>query len=323
MKTRITLLILLIILTMITAQYTLAAGTAQENEGLTLTNAVIQSTTATPTPASDESDSDHDDEATMADSADHAMATGEPGQIFQVTIATYLMDTAGFHAMDERLNQEGTIEASDAGTVNRVNGMLAATTWPAELQTQVDALRETLSQYAEALANDDVEAAKPLATQTHELQHDLSHGVEHWLSAVTSSDAALSEQEQLFQVTIATYLMDTAGFHAMDDRLNQEGTIEASDAGVVNRVNGVLAATAWPAELQAQVDALRETLGQYAEALANDDVEAAKPLATQTHELQHDLSHGIENWLSGMSGSGEHDAGEHSQEHDHSESSGG
>lgn len=97
------------------------------------------------------------------------MTTGSQEQIFQVTVATYLMDTADFHAMDERIHQEGTIEAGDAGVVNRVNGLLAATNWPEELHAQVDPLRETLTQYAEALANDDVEAAKPLATQAHEL----------------------------------------------------------------------------------------------------------------------------------------------------------
>jgi hypothetical protein len=118
--------------------------------------------------------------------------------------------------------------------------------------------------------------------------------------------------------------MDTAGFHAMDERINQEGVIDAGDAGVINRVNGLLAATHWPEELHAQVDPLRETLTQYAEALANDDVEAAKPLATQAHELQHDLSHAATHWVGSMTGSAEHgQSGEHGQsedtEHDHSQ----
>jgi hypothetical protein len=134
---------------------------------------------------------------------------------------------------------------------------------------------------------------------------------------------AASEQEQIFQVTVTAYLMDTAGFHAMDDRINQEGLIEAGDAGVVNRVNQLLAVTAWPEDMQAQVDSLRETLSQYAEALANDDVEAAKSLATEAHELQHDLSHAVEHWLGQMTGSGEYGADEHGEEHDHSEESGG
>ncbi|NJN93949.1 MAG: hypothetical protein HC875_07570 [Anaerolineales bacterium] len=103
-------------------------------------------------------------------------------------------------------------------------------------------------------------------------------------------------------MTVTLYLMDTAGFHAMDERINQEETIDAGDAGVVNRVISLLEATAWPADLQAQADELKDALSQYAEALANDDVAAAKPLATQAHDLQHGLSHAAGAWLSGESG---------------------
>jgi outer membrane murein-binding lipoprotein Lpp len=126
-------------------------------------------------------------------------------------------------------------------------------------------------------------------------------------------------QGQLFQVTLATYLLNTADFHEMDERLNQEGVIDPGDAGVVNRVNQVLAITSWPENLQAQVDSLRAMLDKYAEALSSDDVEAAKPLAAQAHELQHDFSRAVENWLAGESGAAE--LGEE-EEHDHAEEQG-
>jgi hypothetical protein len=90
--------------------------------------------------------------------------------------------------------------------------------------------------------------------------------------------------------------------------------IEAGDAGVVNRINSVLAATSWPEELQGQVDPLKVTLSQYAEALTGDDPEAAGPLATQAHDLQHDLSHAAEHWLGEKAGSAEH--GQEHDEHD-------
>jgi hypothetical protein len=312
MKIRVTLFALLIILTLITAQYGLAAGPIQQTAA-----------TATPTPAGGESEAeDEHAETTAGDSAAPVIILVEPGQAFQVAIATYLMDTAGLHDIDERLNGEGVIEPGDAGVVNRVSQVVASTRWPEALQGQVGPLQATLASFAEALANDDLEAAKPLATQTHEQQHDLSHEVEHWLGQLAGSASTLSPQEQMFQATVATYLMDTAGFHGMDERLNGEGVIEPGDAGLVNRVNGVLAVTAWPAELQAQVDPLRETLSQYAEALSNDDVEAAKPLSTQVHEQQHELSHGVEHWLSEMSGSAEQGADETGEEHDESEEEG-
>ncbi len=143
-------------------------------------------------------------------------------------------------------------------------------------------------------------------------------------TATPTGSAAITAQEQIFQVTVAAYLLDSADLHALDERLNQAGQIEAADAGLINRVNRLIAATAWPAELQPQVDSLREILSQYAEALANDDQEKAKPLATQAHELQHDLSHAAEHWLGQAAGGSEHSqAGEHGQnadgEHEHSE----
>jgi uncharacterized membrane-anchored protein YhcB (DUF1043 family) len=317
MRIRVTLFALLISLALITAQYGLAATANQDNAVTTLAHVVPLAATTTPTP---ESSAEHDHDApTAEDSTGQAMVVSEPGQVFQVAIATYLLDTAGFHVIDERLNQEGVIDPGDAGVVNRVNRVLGATSWPEDLQAQVDSLRATLDKYAEALANDDVEAAKPLATQAHELQHDLSHAVESWLGEMTAGTVAVGAQEQMFQVTIAAYLLDTAGFHAIDERLNQEGVIDPGDAGVVNRVNRVLGATSWPEDLQAQVDSLRATLDTYVEALANDDVEAAKPLATQAHELQHDLSHAVESWLGGGSGGVEHGA---EGEHDHAEEQG-
>ncbi|MBE7467520.1 MAG: hypothetical protein HS114_00050 [Anaerolineales bacterium] len=185
MKLRITLFALVIILTLTAVQYGLAAAPAQENRATNLAGVIAIAATTTPTPETSAGDSatEHEHDASAAeDTTGQTVVVSEQEQKFQVTIATYLMDTAGFHAMDERINQEGTIDAGDAGVVNRVIGVLEATAWPADLQTQVDELKDTLSQYAEALANDDVEAAKPLATQAHELQHDLSHAAGSWLT---------------------------------------------------------------------------------------------------------------------------------------------
>jgi hypothetical protein len=144
-----------------------------------------------------------------------------------------------------------------------------------------------------------------------------------------AASSAVAMQPQVFKVVAAAYLMDTAGFHAMDDRLNVEdalqgeaGQIEAGDAGVVNRVSRVLAVTDWPEELKFQAEELQTILAQYATALSNDDVEAAKPLAMQAHEAQHGLSHTIESWLSGDSGHGEERQHGETESHEHEEEEG-
>ena len=171
MKIQLSVLVVFAFLILAVASFDPAARTSQAS------GSGAAATTPTAILASDTGETDHA----------AVMVPGEPGQLFQVTIATYLLDTAGFHAMEERINQEGVIEAGDAGVVQRINTVLGVTAWPEELQAQVDSLRDTLSNYAEALANDDVEAAKPLATQAHELQHDMSHAAEHWIGEMTGS----------------------------------------------------------------------------------------------------------------------------------------
>lgn len=123
-------------------------------------------------------------------------------------------------------------------------------------------------------------------------------------------------QTQVFQVTTATYLLDTAGFHAIDERINEEGRIEPGDAGTVRRVRRVVAVTDWPPGLEAKADQLVGVLDQYAEALSNDDVEAAKSLASEAHEVQHDLSHAVEAWLNVLAYQAEQGAMEHMHAHD-------
>jgi copper(I)-binding protein len=124
-------------------------------------------------------------------------------------------------------------------------------------------------------------------------------------------------QEQRYQVVTTLYLLDAAGLHDLDVRLNEEEVINPSDAGLVNRVNRLLEVTAWPEALQPQAEELQAVMQQYAQALADDDVEAAKPLATQAHDLQHDLSHEVEHWLeSGGAGHGGEHMDEEEQEHE-------
>jgi hypothetical protein len=121
------------------------------------------------------------------------------------------------------------------------------------------------------------------------------------------------DQSQAFQVATTVYLLDTAGLHAMDESINQENTIDPGFPGTVDRIRRLMALTAWPEELQEDARALEDTLASFAAALAEDDVEAAKPLATQVHDQQHELSHAVEGWLS------EHGFVAHEEGHGHSQ----
>jgi hypothetical protein len=121
--------------------------------------------------------------ASMENAPEETPAEEEtPDPVFDMVIATYHMDTAGFHGMDDTLNGGGEIDPGWLSSVNRINRILGVTSWPEDLQAGVSNLRETLSEFATALENDDAEAAAPLATQVHEEQHDLSHEIDEWLA---------------------------------------------------------------------------------------------------------------------------------------------
>lgn len=156
-----------------------------------------QSSTPTPAPAEEEAPPDLttlleridqleervaalEDELAEAHEADHA----EPGAdaMNQVAIAVYLMESAGLHALDVRLNEGGEIEPGDAGRVERLTNLLATVDWPEELAADAEALLDTFMALAEALADDDADAAAPLATQAHDDAHALAHAAETLLT---------------------------------------------------------------------------------------------------------------------------------------------
>jgi hypothetical protein len=170
-----------------------------------------------------------------------------------------------------------------------------------DLNTRVAALEQQLAM-PQAPGAEDL-AARVAALEAHLEATQTSSGQE-------SQAGAAGEQEQVFQVATTLYLLDTAGFHEMDESINQENTIQPEFPGTVERARRMVALTAWPEELHENATALGDTLDAYAAALADDDLDAAKPLATQAHEQQHDLSHAAGDWLS------EHGFAAHEESHE-------
>lgn len=153
-------------------------------------------TAATPAPAEEtEADATAAGEPTVADLlarldalqtqvdelAEHQAADHQGADANEVATAVYLLDTAGLHDLDVRLNEEQVIDPSDAGRVARVSRLLASVDWPEPLATEIITLTTTLRDLTTALTDDDLESAAPLATLVHEVQHDFSHAAEHWL----------------------------------------------------------------------------------------------------------------------------------------------
>lgn len=127
--------------------------------------------------------------------AAHQAATVPAGQVNRVTTAIYLLDNAGLHDLDVRLNEEGEILPGDAGQIARLSRLLSAVDWPEALAGNAEALITTLGDLQAALAGDDAEAAAPLAFDVHEIGHTLSHDAEHWLGEALGAGHGHSDDE--------------------------------------------------------------------------------------------------------------------------------
>jgi uncharacterized protein YceK len=111
-----------------------------------------------------------------------------------------------------------------------------------------------------------------------------------------------------FDLAVAQYVMDAAGFHDIDVAIGESGSIDPSFLSVVAHVQKVLSSTTWPEELGLSAEHFLEELSALQEALRSVDAAAAAPLAASAHTLQHDLSQDIDAWIGGED-----------QEHDHDE----
>jgi predicted chitinase len=235
----------------------------------------------------------HETQHDLSHAIDEWATTQQPvaGDVFNVRVAQYLMDTAGFHGIDEALNETKKIETSYPSTVSRVKKIVAQISWPTELNEKSQEFIKALEELSAALEADNAEDAAKAATTAHETQHELSHAIDDW--AVTQQVVVGSD----FDVRVAQYLMDTAGFHGIDEALNETKKIETSYPSTVSRVKKLVAQLSWPTALDAPAEALLKSLDELSAALEADNAEDAAKAATTVHEAQHDLSHAIDEAL--------------------------
>lgn len=212
---------------------------------------------------------------------------------FEVSVTQYIMDSAGFHEIATAMSETQTIDPEYFSTVSSVSKVLSKTAWPAELNDQAQSFIESLGSFAAALEADNIADAVELSETVHDAQHELSHEVEHWLG-----DAQISPAEtNTFNVSVAQYFMDAAGFYEIATTLSETQTIDPQYLSTVTGVNAILAHTTWPAELNDQAQAFIESLGAFATALEADNATDAVTLSDTVHEAQHEFSHSIEHWL--------------------------
>ena len=209
--------------------------------------------------------------------------------------ALRLVDTAGFHGMDETLNGDTpAIDASWVGAANHAISATQAVTWPGESEAVAATFLADAQALVVALDADDVAAAAPLAAAVHESQHAFSHAAFHELEHLGARDASPGA------MLAALIYLDNVGFHGMDEALNGDAPeIDPSWAGATNNALAAARSVDW-GEVQPQADAFIAAAEELFAALQADDAAAAAAPAAAVHETQHALSHDAYAALDGM-----------------------
>ncbi len=241
----------------------------------------------------------HDAQHELSHSIEHllgdAMNMGE-ANTFDLSVAQKFMDSAGFHEMATALTETQTIDPSYASTATRVHTILSHTVFPSELNDQAQAFIETLASFSAALEADNTADAVTLSETVHDAQHELSHAIEHWMGDAQKGTTESSG----FDLSVAQYFMDKAGFHGMATALSETQTIDPDYFSTVSSVETVLSQVVWPSDLNDQAQAFIESLEAFSVALEADNIADAVEFSEIVHDAQHELSHSIDHFLEGQ-----------------------
>src|SRR4051794_7257443 len=112
-----------------------------------------------------------------ADQADNAFMLAQKAQVAH---ATFQLDSAGLHAIDEGA-KAGTIPPGALGAVRRARITVQATDWPAPLKDMAMDQVANMKALEEALRTEDPAKVAEPAAKVHDGGHDLSAAVYSWL----------------------------------------------------------------------------------------------------------------------------------------------
>ena len=242
----------------------------------------------------------HDAQHELSHEVEHwledAQASAADADPFDISVAQQFMNSAGFHEMATALSESQTIDPEYFSTVTGVTTVLSHTTWPSGLSDQAQSFIESLAAFAAALAADNAAEAVELSETVHDAQHELSHEIEHWLG---DAQAVTTESSE-FDLSIAQYFMDEAGFHEIATALSETQTIDPEYFSTVSVVQTILSQVVWPSDLNDQAQAFIESLGAFSAALEADNIADAVESSEIVHDAQHELSHSIDHFLEGQ-----------------------
>lgn len=238
----------------------------------------------------------HDDQHALSHHIDDWVADTNETEVtatqFYISATQFILDSAGFHGMEDSLIENQAIDSTYNSIVKKVKKVLEQTTWPTELDADAKALIVNLGDFSTALAANNVADAIIHGGTVHDAQHDFSSAIDTWVDSLTPTNLKVN----VFSVSVTQNFLDSAGFHEMEESLTNNQTIDPTFNSIVKRVKKVLEQTIWPTELNSSAQELIETLSQFSDSLVANNVTEATTLGSKVHEEQHELSHLIDSW---------------------------
>ncbi len=213
---------------------------------------------------------------------------------FDVALVQYIADSAGFDEMARVLSGTDVMDSAWANPVASIQHLLAETSFPPEVETQASEFDEALGEFVIVLKERNLTDAADASARAHTRQGELSEAIDEWLA----SNPKNAGEPSLFQISIAQYYLDSAGFHDIAEALADSKTVEPEYLPVVQRVVKLLGQVRWTPELQDEGEAFVGTLNEFAAALREERVDDAIALGDTVHDAQHDLSHAIDEQMS-------------------------
>lgn len=119
---------------------------------------------------------------------DEAASSDASGRALGALVGVFVVDSFGFHDMEETYGEATEVNERDAGGVAKVIVAVDSVDWPEPLGEAVAAFRADVVDVYEALQADDLGGVRHGLEGVHTTQHDLSKAVYGWLEETRGSD---------------------------------------------------------------------------------------------------------------------------------------
>lgn len=119
---------------------------------------------------------------------DEALFSDASGRALGALMGVFVVDSFGFHDMEETYGESTEVDERDADRVAKVIVTVDSVDWPDQLGEPVAAFRADVVEVYEAIQAGDLDGVRHGLEGVHATQHDLSKAVYGWLSETRGSD---------------------------------------------------------------------------------------------------------------------------------------